>query len=534
MVPPPDPAERGAARRSLLRSAGVMTAMTLLSRVLGLVREQVRAHYLGTGAASDAFGLAATIPNLLRRLLAEGAMTAAFLPVFAEYQAAGDEQRARVFLSRFVTLLTLAVAVVVVAGVLITPWLIETFFSSEFRNVPGKVQLTIWLTQLMWPYLLFVSLASVLQAVLNTHKIFGPSAFTPVLLNLAIIGCGIAFAYVLPDPSYALVVGFLVGGVLQIAFQVPYLLRWTGVRIRLDFRVWDPGVRRVLWIMVPGVFSAGIYQINVFVSQLIASTLPGGAIAALQYSIRLQEVVLGLFVVSVAQVILPTLSEQTARDDRAGVVDTLAYATRLMAFVTLPSTAALILLGPPVIRLLFQFGAFDAESTARTAFALVFHALGLLPIALTRVQSQVFFAHKNLRTPALVALVAAIVNVVLCVTLAGPLEHGGIALAGSVAAAVTAVIFGVLLHRQLGDLGGWSLLGRVGRMGLGTAAMVGALLALEQGWPPEAIESRPALALWVVAACALGGGVYVLACRLLRADELGDLLGAVTRRLRRR
>ncbi|MGM0575035.1 MAG: murein biosynthesis integral membrane protein MurJ [Myxococcota bacterium] len=526
-------AGRAAGRRSILRSAGVMTGMTLLSRVLGLVREQVRALYLGTGAASDAFGLAATIPNLLRRLLAEGAMTAAFLPVLSEYLRKGDEEETRAFLSRFVTLLTLAAAAISVVGILLTPWIIETFFSSEFRKIEGKVELTIWLTRLMWPYLFFVTLAAVLQAVLNAHRIFGPSAFTPVLLNACIIGCGVGLAQVLPDPSYALVAGFLLGGVVQVAFQVPFLLRWT--RTRFGFEpIFGPGVRRVARIMVPGALAAGIYQVNVFVSQLIASTLEGGSIAALQYSIRLQELVLGLFVVSVAQVILPTLSDQTASRDDEGVKDTLRYATGLMGFVTLPSTVGLILLGPPMIRLLFQFGAFDAESTARTAFALVFHALGLFPIAVSRVQNQVFYAHKDLRTPMIVAGIAAIVNIVGCVTLSVPLSHGGIALAGSLAAAVHAGLFAWLLRRRMGPLGARDMMRRMARLVGATAIMTGGLLGYAHLWPAASVEGRLLLVVWLLGALTLAAVTYLPACRVLGVDELEGALKAVRRKLLRR
>ena len=510
-----------------------MTGMTLVSRVLGLVREQVRAHFLGTGAASDAFGLAVLIPNLFRQLVAEGAMTAAFVPVLAEYDAAGRREELRLFLSRFVTLLTLVVTALSALGVLLTPWLIETFFASEFRHVPGKVELTVALTRLMWPYLAFVTLAAVLQGILNTRDIFGPSAFTPVLLNACIIGLGIGLAEVLPDPSYALVAGFLVGGVVQIAFQVPWLLRRTDVRFRPVLRCWGPGVRRVLLIMAPGALAAGVHEVNVFVSQLIASGLEGGAIASLQYGVRLQELVLGLFVVSVAQVILPSLSRLTARGDTEGVRDTLAYASGLMAFVTFPSTVVLVLLGSPIVRLLFEFGAFDATSTRRTALAVLCYGLGLFPIALARVQGRVFYAYKDLRTPTAVGALVAAVNIIGCLLLSGPLSHGGIALAGSIAAAVQAVAFTLLLRRRLGPLGGRALMSRLGRLALAAAALAGALLLLDVTWPHAAIEGRPLLGLWVLVACAGGGGVYLAACRALGVDELAEAWSALRRRVGR-
>ncbi len=519
-------------RKSILRSAGIMTAMTLLSRVLGLVREQVRGIYLGTGAASDAFGLAATIPNLLRRLFAEGAMTAAFIPVFTEYLKQGDEEETRRFLSRFVTLLTFAVVLMTLVGILLTPWLIDTFFASEFHNVPGKVALTVALTELMWPYLVFVTIASVIQAILNAHHIFGPSAFTPVLLNLAIILSTIAFANALSDPAYALVIGFVIGGVLQLLFQVPYLYKHTPIRWGIDFHWRDKGVLRVLRIMGPGVFAAGIYQINVFISQLIASGLEGGSIASLQFSVRLQELVLGLFVVSVAQVILPRLSEHTAEGDDEGVKDTLSYSTRLIAFVTLPSTLGLILIGGPIIRLLFESGEFDAESTAMTAFALQFHAVGLWFIGQARIYQQVFFAYKDLKTPTIVAAVVAAVNIVLCVILSGPLRHGGVALAGSVAALVNAALFIWLLRRRLGDLRLGPILGKVGRMAVATAVMGGALALVELAWPAAEVEGRLLLLVWILVALMVAGVAYFAATSALGVNELSTLLSSLKRRLR--
>jgi putative peptidoglycan lipid II flippase len=519
-------------RRSVLRSAGLMTAFTLLSRILGLVREQVRAALLGTSAASDAFGVATMLPNLFRRLFAEGAMTAAFLPVFSEYLSRGDEESTNAFLSRFVTLLTCVVAAFSILGALATPWIIDTFFAAEFQHVPGKVALTIALTEWMWPYLFFVSMAAALQAVLNAHKIFGPSAFTPVLLNACIIGVGLGLASQMEDPSYALVLGFVLGGIVQLAFQVPYLLKWTGARIRIDFRFTDPGVQRVLRIMLPGVFAAGIYQVNVFVAQWIASMLAGGSIAALQYSIRLQELVLGLFVVSVAQVILPTLSEHTAKGETKGVVDTLSYATQLMVWVTLPATVALMMIGAPILRLLFEFGSFDAQSTALTHQALFFHALGLLPIALSRVQSQVFFAQKDLRTPTIIAAVVMIVHVILCYVLAIPLgmNHGGIALAGSVAALLNTLIFFPVLRARLGTLGGAALASFSAKIALATAVMAGALWFYGQALSPETVETHLGIGLWVAGAVIGGGGLYVAGCHLLGVNELAGLLRSMRRR----
>lgn len=517
-------------RRRLLKSAGIMTLMTLMSRVLGLVREQVRAHLLGTGWASDAFGIATLIPNLFRRLLAEGAMTAAFIPVFVEYLHGDRKKETQAFLSKFLTLLTLVAALVTVVGIMSTGWIIDSFFASRFQDVPGKVQLTIGLTEWMWPYLFFVTIASVFQAILNAHKVFGPSAFTPVLLNLAIIACAVLFSDAFADPSYAFIVGFLVGGAVQVAFQVPYLLRHTGLRLRFDFRLNHPGVRRVLFIMLPGVFAAGIYQINVLVSQVIASGLEGGSISSLQYSVRLQELVLGLFVVSISQVILPTLSEQTAKNDTTAVKQTLRYATGLMALVTLPAMVGLILIGPEVIALLFQYGEFDATSTELTAHALTFHAVGLFAIAASRVFQQVFYAYKDMKAPTLAACVVLVSNVVLCLWLSGPLGHGGIALAGSVAAGINGLILLVVLRRKIGSLGGWGMLRQFFKVSVASAVMAAAVLGFELLWSAPSVQDRMLLALWVLSVVVLAAGSYMLACRVLRIGELQELLRTLRRK----
>ncbi|MFO0746525.1 MAG: murein biosynthesis integral membrane protein MurJ [Myxococcota bacterium] len=531
---PPTASEQKKAQRGILRSATVMTVMTLISRVLGLVREQVRAVYLGTGSASDAFGLAATIPNLFRRLFAEGAMTAAFIPILTEYLKKGSLEDTRRFLSRFVTLLTFIVTGFTILGVLLTPWIINTFFASEFKNIPGKVQLTIVLTELMWPYLVFVSLAAVFQGILNAHKIFGPSAFAPVLMNLTIIIDAVGLADQMEDPSYALVAGFLLGGVLQMAFQIPWMFKKTPIRFGFDFHWRDPGVLRVLKVMGPGIFAAGIYQFNVFASQLIASGLDEGSIASLQYSLRLQELVLGVFVVSVAQVILPSLSEHTADDDHEGVKRTIAYSVRLIAFVTLPATLALILLAEPIIRALFQFGAFDAHSTEATAFALRFHALGLFFIGQGRVLVQAFFAYKDLRTPVMVSVLDAILNIGLCLALSRVLGNGGVALAASLAALGNSVLLHWLLARRIGGLGLRVLLKRVARIAGASLVMGVVIVGFTMVWPAAAVHSRVVLFAWLLLALALGGGAYLASASVFGADELDDMWRALKRRFRRR
>jgi putative peptidoglycan lipid II flippase len=257
----------------MLRSTLVTSGVTILSRIVGLLREQVRGYYLGTGSASDAFGIASTIPNMLRRLFAEGAMTAAFVPVFASVRAEDDKERLSRFFSGFMTLFIILMAGVTILGMLFSAPMITHVFAGGFESVPGKTELTIGLTEVMFPYLFLVSIAAIVQATLNSFRIFGPSAFTQVLLNGINIIVVVCFHDAFPNAAWALAVGFLIGGVVQTVFQLPFL-RGKGIRFRPTLAgLRDPAVRQVARIFLPGVFSAGVYQINVTVSQVIATSL---------------------------------------------------------------------------------------------------------------------------------------------------------------------------------------------------------------------------------------------------------------------
>ncbi len=513
--------------RRLLSSAAGFTALTFVSRILGLVREQVRGYYLGTGTGSDAFGLAATIPNLFRRLFAEGAMTAAFVPVFTGYIKGEDRGEMRRFLSAFVSLFAVFLAGFTALMILLSPWVVRTFFPG-FGAVPGKLALTITLTQLMFPYLFLVSLAAVAQAVLNSFRVFAPSAATPILLNLAIIGATVALHDHFPDPSYALAAGFLIGGALQLVFQLPWLAKLR-LEIRPCFDRSHPGLRELLRVFAPGVFAAGIYQINVFVSQMIAAGLDEGTIASLQYSTRLQELVLGVFVVSVTTVVLPTFARQFADGKAGAATDTLRFSLGLLALVALPATAGLIVLREPIVRLLFQFGEFDAQSTRLTAFAILFHAPGIYFIASSRTLSQVFYGAKNLRTPAWCAFGAMLANIVLCLTLAGPLGNGGIALANTLSALVSTVLLAIFLRRTgvtppLRAHGGTFL-----RTALAAGIMAGALVGLAAVLPWEASLGRLALALRLLLFMGAGTAVFAAAAAVLMRNELRELMQLVKR-----
>ena len=516
--------------RSMLKSTLVTRGLTVLSRIAGLVREQVRGYYLGTGMESDAFGIASTIPNMLRRLFAEGAMTAAFVPVFTGLRADADRERLAKFFSGFMTLFVLLLTGVTLLGIAYSGPLVEHVFAGRFGETPGKIELTVGLTQLMFPYLFLVSVAAIIQATLNSFRMFGPSAFTPVLLNGTNILVVVLFYDKFENAAWALAVGFLIGGLLQMAFQIPFL-HGKGIRFRPTLAgLRDPAVWQVARIFLPGVFSAGIYQINITVSQVIATSLDPGSVASLQYSLRMQELVLGVFAVSVATVILPTMSEQVHLGQWSAVKDTLRFSIGLLAFITIPASIGLMMLATPVIRLLFEHGRFDAHSTEMTVYALYFHTAGIFFIAMQRNVVQVFYAMKDLKTPTAIAVVVMLVNIALSYLLAGPLRQGGIAAAGSIASAVNVAMLYFVLRRRIGRLQtrvlGWSLL-KTGAATVAMAVVVSVPLLLgafddARGWT---------LALRLLPTIVLGGAVFVLAAWLVRSTELVEFGRLLRRRV---
>jgi len=424
-----------------------MSIVTFVSRLFGLLREWLRGYLLGTSGSSDAFAISFMLPNLLRRLVGEGALTAAFIPVFSDYLEHEKREDLEDFIHSFFTLLFLFLITVVAVTIIIAP--ILRFFLPEFTKVPGKVELTIFLTRLMFPYILFISLAALTQGILNTFKVFVPSATTPILLNITIITVGLTFAYKVRNPSIALGIGVVAGGVIQFVFQLPFMLR-RGIGYRFSLQFNNPGVRKVFLLMIPGAVGAGVYQINAFVSQLIAATLEEGSVAALRFSNVLVEVVLGVFIISISTVILPALSEMSSKGDREGMKSNLRFALRLVSLICLPATFGLIIMRYPIVRMLYEYGHFTQQSTSMVAYALLFHALGLSGTGGTRVIVQMFFAMKDTRTPVYVAGVCMAVNLALCYYLSGPLKLGGIALAGSISAFLNFFLLYIILKMRVG------------------------------------------------------------------------------------
>jgi len=437
-------------RRKILRSTLEVTVPTAASRIFGYIRDLLQAFYLGTGPAADAFTIAYTIPNLLRRLTAEGAMAPAFVPVFTRVQGERSREETWRFASRAFFDLALVVFGLLVLGLLFAPGVVRVI-AFGFRGEPGKQALTLQLTRVMFPYLLFVSLAALAGAILNTRRRFFVPASTPVLFNVAVIAAALLAAGRSANPALVFAWGVVAGGVLQLAIQIPSLVK-EGMTFRFGVSFRDRDIRRVAGLMVPGLFATGLYQVNFALSRMLASALPQGSVASLYYSSRVEELALGLFSIALASVLLPTLAEHAADRDHAGLKSTLVFSLKLVFVATLPAAAGLLALSRPIMEVLFKHGAFGDSSAAMTSGCLVFFAAGLPFLAAVKILSTAFFSLEDTRTPVIVGLAVMAAYLGLSVILMGPLEVRGLALALSLSQVLNLLLLFAALERKLGPV----------------------------------------------------------------------------------
>jgi len=434
----------------LVRSTFAVAAPTLISRIFGYIRDVMQAFYLGTGRGADAFYIAYIIPNLLRRLTGEGAMTAAFVPVFTQLRKEKSREELWKFANAFFFDLTLIMTLLAVLGIVFSPLLVK-IITPGFGDVQGKWELTIFLTRIMFPYIFLISLAALAMAILNSfHKFFVP-AFTPVLFNLAIICLAVLFARKAEEPAFVFAAGVVLGGVFQLAFQLPFLWR-RGMRFKFSLSFSHPAVRKVAKLMVPGIFGAGIIQIIFAISRIIASFLEEGSVSSLYYASRVQELALGLFSIALSIALLPTFSELAAHHDIQGMKKTLIFSFKLVFFVTIPAMVGLLVLNRPIIQVLFQRGVFDEQSTAMSASCLFFFSFGLPFISGVKILASAFHSLKDTKAPVIVAFFVMLSYISLSLILMKPLRVRGLALALSLSAVLNFFLLFILLEKKIGKI----------------------------------------------------------------------------------
>jgi putative peptidoglycan lipid II flippase len=552
--PPPAP------RKSVAHSAGIVGVAVMGSRLLGLVREQVFATFFGAGYAMDAFLIAFRVPNLLRDLFAEGALSAAFVTTFSRKIVREGEVAAWRLANLVNNGLILILAVVVGGGILFAPQVVGLLIDPSTNQPGGETaaltyHLAVRMTRIMFPFLLMVSLAAVAMGVLNTKDRYGVPASASTMFNVGSIlgGLGCAWLYA---PGYVeavlrgevgshdqageaivgMAVGTLLGGLMQWLVQVPSL-RKVGYRWQPIFSLRDEGVQQILRLMAPAIIGSAALQINVFVNTKFASGLGEGPVSWLSYAFRLIYLPIGIFGVAISTATLPAASRAAALDNLAEFRRTIASSLRMTFFLTIPSAVGLMVLSEPIIALIFERGLFDAEDTRQTAIALCFNAVGLTAYSAVRVLVPSFFALKETRVPMLISLVSIAINYLvatLTVEVWG-IGHRGLALSISVVATVNFLLLLFSMRRRLGGIEGARLLATFWRVLLASGGMAVVCL-LVKGAIAQWLGEEDLFSRLMLVASAVGSGllVYLGMARLLRLEELSFLTGGLRRRLQRR
>jgi len=525
--------------RGVARAGGTLSLGILGSRVLGLVRDMARAYLLGTGLAADAWVIAYRLPNLLRAFFAEGSLSAAFVPVLS--RAIETRSRAEVWglVNAVLSVLLVVLAGVTLLFILAAGWFVP-LLAPGFDEVPGKLGLTVWLTRATFPYLLLIGIATLFMGALNAFQHFRAPALAPGVMNLFMIGALLGVCPFLGDAPEVqvkgLALGVLLGGTAQLAIQLPPLWR-RGFRPRFvpDWR--HPDVRRIATLMLPGLVGIGISEINAVVDTILGSLLEPGSVASLEYGMRLMHLPLGVIGVALGTAILPTLSRLAARAAWPELRETYAFALRLILFLMTPALLVLVLLPREIVALLFQRGAFDAESsTAMTAMAVAFYGSGLLFYGAVKVTVPVFFSMHDTRTPVWCSGAALVSNVVLNLLLMGPLRLGGLALATALSAGLNLALLLVALRRKVGIGHRTAILRSAGRVAVGIGAAALAILGVRFlvgiGIDRAGLDATSLLARALLVFVPLGAGAlaYVGVAVALRSEEWHFLRTVVSNR----
>jgi len=511
--------------RRVTKAAGIIGTATLLSRILGFIRDMLIAWFFGAGLITDAFFVAFRIPNLLRRLFAEGTLSIVFVPVFTDYLAREGREEAFRMARSAVRMLSVILVILTIAGIAGAPLIVRAiapgFDGPHFHT-------TVLLTRIMFPYMFFICLVALAMGILNVLGHFTAPAFSPVLLNLAIIGSVLFLSPRMTSPVNGLAIGVLLGGMLQLALQIPFMIR-KGFYFWQSARIYHPGLKRIGKLMGPAVLGAAAYQINILVSTLLASMLPEGSVSYLYYADRLIQFPLGLFAISTSVAVLPSLSRQAAARDFKGLGDTFAFSIGMISFITLPSMIGLIVLREPIVAVIFGRGAFGAEDIRMTAHALLFYGVGLWAFSAVRIVVAAFYAIQDTRTPVRAANISIAANVVLGMALMGPLGHGGLALATSIASLINLGLLSLALRRKLGIFPWKKIVVSISKSMISSLIMGVFLLWWIHRIPSIGCGMTPDLIFHVIYAIIVGIVIYSMSALVLQRNEFKAVIALVNR-----
>ena len=515
-------------RPSLIRSTGIVVISTLLSRILGFIRDMLTAKYFGASGNLDGFFVAFRIPNLFRRLVAEGALTVSFIPIYTEYRINRGDDEARILAQKTLSILLIILGIIVTLGIIFSPEVVS-IIAFGFTD-PSKIELTVSLNRIMFPYLIMASLVAFAMGVLNSHDRFFAPAFSPVLLNAGFIFGIVCLSGFFKEPLYGLAAGVLIGGSLQVLLQIPYMAK-TGFRMKfsLDFR--HPGIRKIFYLVVPTLFGFAIYQINTLMSTLLASFLPDGSISYLYYSDRLTEMVLGIFIVSMGSVLLPAMSKISAAENIQGLKVLYGKSISAALFLAVPAGFALMSAGIPIVSVLFMRDQFTPHHAIMTERALFYSSMGIASISILRITTPAFYSLKDTRIPVLTAFISFIINIVLGYVLMNtPMAHAGLSLAGTVSVSVQVLLLLVMLRKKIGKLENADVFISVIKFVFASGIMVLVLLCLSRqvDWFNDGIFKRTVFLFIMVMA---GSTTYFVSCALLRVSELSYIVEKIRNRI---
>ena len=517
----------------LARSAGIIGTATLTSRILGLVRDQVLAYLFGAGNAMDAFNVAYRIPNLMRDLFAEGAMSAAFVPTFTRRLTLQGKAAAWQVGNQLVNALLIITGALVLIGIVFAEPLAR-LLAGSYADVPGKFELTVFLTRILLPFLTLVAIAAAVMGMLNSLNRFFAPALSPAMFNVGIIASAVLLVPLMPrfglHPITAVAIGALVGGVGQIVLQLPSLYR-EGYRYRLEFDPADPGLREILGLIGPGTIAGAAVQINLLVNMVLATGEGTGAVSWLGYAFRVMYLPIGIFGVAIATATLPAVSRHAAQDSTEGIRKTISNALRMMLVLNVPALVGLIVLAEPIVALIFERGSFLPSDTTSTTAALVFYAPGLVGYSAVRIAVPCFYAMRNSLTPMVVSIGAVILNIVLNLSLVRVMGFRGLALGTSIAALANALVLLVLLHRRLGGLE----IGRIFETGakiVVAATLMGGAVWAAHAWLIDVLPGADLVRrlMQVLGSIAVGLVVLAVGARVLRIAEWHDIRHQLMRR----
>ncbi len=517
----------------IAKAAGKISVATFISRILGYIKDMILAFYFGATGLSDTFFAAFRIPNLLRELFAEGAMSAAFIPVLTEQRQKHGEEEAKRLVKITFTFILLAAGIVSVAGIFVAPGIVTVIVPGFLAKSPEQFSLTVLLTRIMFPFLLFISLAALVMGALNTKKVFFVPALAPAMLNVTIIVTVTFFAQVFERPIIAVALGVTIGGFMQFAFQLPTFFK-NNYRLGIDLGFRHPGLRRMAVLLIPATLALAVNQVYIVMSTMLASFLPEGSITYLYYSMRLIQFPIGIFGVAMGMAVLPTLSRHAVKRDFVSLREDFSFSLRLLFFITVPAMAGLIALREPIVNLLFQRGTFDYAATKATADALLYYSMGIWSTVGIKIVTVTFYSMQDTKTPVKIAAVGVVFNLLLSLALMGPLKHSGIALAYSVAAGLNFTLLFYFLKRKLQRIDSRKIIKSFIKVLLASVLMGitgGAVLSGDM-WTRSGNNAEKALYLaGTMAGCA---AIYFLAGFLLKNEEMKYMFEMYKQRIRKK